>query len=264
VHPVIDPSADRPVYKQLADLLRDDIHAGVYEPGDVLPSQSTLERTHNVSTNTARDAIGVLKGEGLVEAVRGKGILVRRPRPTRRQSSTRYADQLKALRAGKHAYESAFTRDLGIEWAEFSVDPCSFRKVKASSTVADLLEVKVDTLVFERYMVLRARGQAERIQTCYYPLDLVESTAMTDPKQQPWPGGVIAELAELGVKVTAVDEDIRARMATPDESSLLGIPGGVPVFAVTRVGYSGNRPVEAVSDMVLPSDRIVLHYRIKL
>jgi GntR family transcriptional regulator len=260
---VIEPRGDRPVFKQLAEQLRDRIHAGALRPGDALPTQAQLTAEYGVSVTTIREAIDVLRGEGLVETVRGKGVFVRQPPPVRRVASTRYADQLDALRAGKHSYESAFTRDLGIDWADYTVD-CAFQEVPAGTTIADLLQVEPNTPVFERHMVMRASGQAEQIRTCYYPLDLVAGTPMADPNRQPWPGGVIAELAELGVTITAVDEDVRTRMPTPDESYVLRIPGGVPVLAVTRVGYSGHRPVEVAADIVMPGDRIVLHYRINL
>jgi GntR family transcriptional regulator len=261
--PVVEPRDDRPVFRQLAEQLRDQIHTGRLRPGDALPTQPQLTAEYGVSVTTIREAIDVLRGEGLVETVRGKGVFVRQPPPVRRVSSTRYADLLEALRDGHHTPESAFTRDLGIDWADYTVD-CTFREAPASATIANLLQVEPNTAVFERHMIMRANGQAEQLRTCYYPLELVAGTAMTDPDRQPWPGGVIAELAELGVAITAVDEDVRTRMPTPDESYILRIPGGVPVFATTRVGYFGDRPVEAAADIIMPGDRIVLHYRLDL
>jgi DNA-binding GntR family transcriptional regulator len=42
---MIDPSADRPVYKQLADILRQRIESGSYTEGEMLPSAAELART---------------------------------------------------------------------------------------------------------------------------------------------------------------------------------------------------------------------------
>lgn len=261
----IDPIDGRTLQQQLAAQLRNRIVTGNLQPGDRLPTQAELRALYAVSDNTIRAAIESLRDEGLVETVRGKGVFVRQPPPVRRVSSTRYAHQLAALQTNsdQHRYESAFTRDLGIEWDEYTVD-CAFDEVDANNLVADHLQIEPGTRVFERHMVMRAAGRAERIQTSYYPLDLVAGTAMTDPDRQPWPGGVIAELAELGVTITAVDEYVRTRMPTPDESYLLRIPGGVPVLVEIRVGHSEARPVEVVVDMVLPGDRYVLHYHIDL
>lgn len=260
----IEPTDGRTLQRQLAAQLRHRIVTGNLEPGDQLPSQAELRATYRVSDNTIRAAIEALRDEGLVETVRGKGVFVREKPPERRVSSDRYADQLAALQTnGEHRYESAFTRDLGIEWDQFTVD-CDFGEVPATGTVADYLQIDVGTPVFRRHMVMRASGRAERIQTSYYPLDLVAGTAMTDPDRQPVPGGVIAELAGLGVTITATDEHVRTRMPTPDESYLLRIAGGVPVLVLIRVGHSETRPVEVVTDMVLPGDRYVLHYHIDL
>lgn len=59
-------------YVQLADLLRAQIEAGVYGPGDRLPSLVDLSAAHGLSVVMVRQAISVLQSEGLVD-VRGAG-----------------------------------------------------------------------------------------------------------------------------------------------------------------------------------------------
>lgn len=260
--PVIDPMSGRPHFRQLADLLRDRILSGELAPGDVLPTQATLAAEHDLSVTTIREAIDVLRSEGLVESVRGKGVFVRTRPPVRKHSSARYADQLARLDAGEPPGESAFAIDHGVTLADITYD-CDFGETEAPAFVAELFGIEPGALVFARHMVMRVKGRAEQIRQSWHPLDLVGGTPMTDPTRQPWPGGVIAELAELGVKITAVDEDIRARMPLPDEAYVLRIYGGVPVFVVTRVGHADHRVVE-VAEMVLPADRIELHYRLDL
>jgi DNA-binding GntR family transcriptional regulator len=51
---MIDPTADRPVYKQLADLLRQRVGAGSYIEGEMLPSAAAVARTFVVGTDTVR------------------------------------------------------------------------------------------------------------------------------------------------------------------------------------------------------------------
>lgn len=75
----IDPAADRPIYRQLADILRADIQAGRLEPGQMLPSEAHLQEEHDVSLNSVRAALGILRDEGLVVTERGRGTRVRRP-----------------------------------------------------------------------------------------------------------------------------------------------------------------------------------------
>lgn len=76
----IDRRADRPLYLQLAAMLRAQIHSGRFPPGERLPSESTLIVDHDVSRGTVRDAIGVLRSEGLVVVEHGRGAYVRSQR----------------------------------------------------------------------------------------------------------------------------------------------------------------------------------------
>ncbi|MEV6151741.1 winged helix-turn-helix domain-containing protein [Nonomuraea sp. NPDC052129] len=62
----IDPSADRPVYKQLADLIRARIEQGELRPGQRLPAESDYVAEFGISRDSVRRAMAVLRGEGLI------------------------------------------------------------------------------------------------------------------------------------------------------------------------------------------------------
>jgi GntR family transcriptional regulator len=109
-----------------------------------------------------------------------------------------------------------------------------------------------------------AHGVPQQMSTSCYPLDLVAGTPVADPANEPWPGGNIAQLHSLGHTVTFIRERIRTRMPMRDEIDALRIPGGVPVFAITRQTYVDDRVVEAAIDIVIPGDRAELEYGIDL
>jgi DNA-binding GntR family transcriptional regulator len=73
---MVDPSIDRPVYLQIADELRAMIESGEIPPRHVLPSVNTLVQRYGVADQTVRKAVGVLRAEGLVHTVNGKGTYV--------------------------------------------------------------------------------------------------------------------------------------------------------------------------------------------
>jgi GntR family transcriptional regulator len=73
---VLNPNSAVPVYRQLADLLRAQIDSGDLGPGMPLPSEVTLVNEHGISRDTVRKAIGILREEGLVVTVQGKGSYV--------------------------------------------------------------------------------------------------------------------------------------------------------------------------------------------
>ncbi|HUZ26178.1 MAG TPA: winged helix-turn-helix domain-containing protein [Streptosporangiaceae bacterium] len=50
--------------------------SGRLAPGRLLPSESTLMGEHGVSRDTVRKAVGLLRDEGLVVTVQGKGSYV--------------------------------------------------------------------------------------------------------------------------------------------------------------------------------------------
>jgi DNA-binding FadR family transcriptional regulator len=75
----IDPRSDRPVYRQLADLLHDEISAGRLAPDTLLPSETQLVTRYKVGREAVRQAVAILRAEGLVRTERGIGTRVRRP-----------------------------------------------------------------------------------------------------------------------------------------------------------------------------------------
>jgi GntR family transcriptional regulator len=68
--------SDVPVYLQLADLLRKRIVSGKIGPRQPLPSNKALVQTYGVARGTAERAVAVLREEGLVRTVPGKGVFV--------------------------------------------------------------------------------------------------------------------------------------------------------------------------------------------
>ncbi len=75
---MINRYADRPVYRQLGDLLEAQlVDAGA--PGDRLPSEAELSRQFNVNRLTVRRALNELHQRGLIETVHGKGSFVALP-----------------------------------------------------------------------------------------------------------------------------------------------------------------------------------------
>lgn len=73
---VIDPDSATPVYVQLADILRRGIRDGTYPPNRALPSIRSLQQTYGVADGTIQKALKILREEGLVVSVRGRGTYV--------------------------------------------------------------------------------------------------------------------------------------------------------------------------------------------
>lgn len=72
----IDPKGHVPIYLQIAEGIRSAVAAGVYRPGEALPSLRALAIDVQVNPNTVQRAYDELEREGLVHSRRGKGIFV--------------------------------------------------------------------------------------------------------------------------------------------------------------------------------------------
>jgi GntR family transcriptional regulator len=73
----IDHEGSKPVYLQLAALLRRMIESGEIPPDRPLPSVKSMMQTYGVAQGTAERAVRILKDEGLVRTVIGKGVYVK-------------------------------------------------------------------------------------------------------------------------------------------------------------------------------------------
>lgn len=119
----IDPNSDRPLYKQLADGLREDIRSGRLRTGGFLPSERTLRDEHGVSAQTVRGAMALLRAEGLIETQRGARVRVR-ARPESTTVSVPPGSRITARPATE-----AERRELGAPWVFVVVDASGAERI---------------------------------------------------------------------------------------------------------------------------------------
>ncbi len=69
-------SAKIPQHKRLYEILRRHIIEGIYNEGDLLPSENELCRLHGVTRPTVRQALSNLANDGYISRHQGKGSIV--------------------------------------------------------------------------------------------------------------------------------------------------------------------------------------------
>jgi GntR family transcriptional regulator len=84
----IDPSSHVPIYLQIADAVRAAVAAGVYRPGEMLPSLRAMAIQIHVNPNTVQRAYDELEREGLIYSQRGRGLFVAERGKASAQSAT--------------------------------------------------------------------------------------------------------------------------------------------------------------------------------
>ena len=250
----IDPTSDRPVFKQIADSLRTAILSGELDAGARVPSEQELISRYGVARGTVRDAMDLLRAEGLVRTEHGRGSFVRDRPPVRRLAHDRFA------RRQRQRGQAAYLAELQAEGRRPEVQVLEVARVKAPDEVAVWLQLGIGADVLIRRRRYLADGEPMELATSYIPWELAEGTAMTDANTGP--GGVYAWLEERGHQLKRFSEEVASRMPTSDEVRALVLQPGVPVFRVVRVAYDvDDRPVEAC-DTVMAADRYVLSYEL--
>lgn len=211
----IDPTSDRPKFKQLGDILRAKIVSGEWEPGSELPSKQQLADQYGVSINTVEGALRELKIAGLIVMERGR---LSRVLPQAVNVMTRYE-------LGKKGYrpdvESAFAREHGVPWSVFSPElQRRYETIPAPERVAALLRCVPGEPVVERTWLHRIDGVPIRLAKSYLTVAEFGDTILCDPDVPPNPGGTIGQLKEIGVDVWRDDLLISWREATEEEQAI--------------------------------------------
>ncbi|MEU4389794.1 GntR family transcriptional regulator [Kribbella sp. NPDC023855] len=112
----------------------------------------------------------------------------------------------------------------------------------ASLDVADQLEIAVETPIVHRRIVRYAGDEPAALENAYYPHDIVT------------PVGPAADVETIidaaGYRPVGRADALIARLASPDEATILGLDTGSPVLDHARVLYASKdghvRPVEHV------------------
>ncbi|TXT37525.1 MAG: GntR family transcriptional regulator [Comamonadaceae bacterium] len=72
----INPSISVPIYRQIVDQVQRLVAGGGLRPGDELPSVRTVAALHAVNPMTVSKAYSLLEGQGLLQRLRGQGMVV--------------------------------------------------------------------------------------------------------------------------------------------------------------------------------------------
>ncbi|MFJ1581797.1 GntR family transcriptional regulator [Streptomyces sp. NPDC088197] len=250
-------TAERPEYLRIAAEIREQISGGTYGPGDKLPTLPELGDVYGVSETTIRNALAVLRSEGLIETRTRAGTTVRNRPPVHRLAADRY-------RTTPEKPSTAFTRDQGIGWSEYRLDK-RFEKVRAGANLASLFECEVGEPLLARHFVFYDNDAPTQMSTSYVRWSDVAGTPVSDPINEPWPGGTRAQLATLGIRVTRILESFTTGMPTEEEATTLQLGAAVPVLRFTRRHVADDgRIVEVAHPIVRRGDATVVEFAIDL
>jgi GntR family transcriptional regulator len=263
---VVDSQADRPVYRQIADLLRAAIATGELQPGDQVPSEHELCAEYGVARGTARQAIMLLRNEGVIEAVHGLGCFVREPEPIERLRSDRLSHGWEIGRdpddpPPDDELHGAIGGSMGAPPEEFMMDfeTRQLAKGRAPADVAALLGLPDGAAVLVRRWDTLYGRSVRAIVASYVPWAVATAVGLMDIETGP---AVYLAMADKGHRATRIVEEVAARMPTAAEAHKLAVKDGVPVLSVQRVNHTADGRAVEVSVTVMSADRYRLLYEL--
>ncbi|MEZ0066957.1 GntR family transcriptional regulator [Streptacidiphilus sp. MAP12-20] len=219
-------------YRDLAARVRADVLRGEYGEGGRLPSEEALAAAHGVSRGTVRQALAMLRAEGVVTSRRGtRRVVLEQPR-------------LQSF--GELLSFTRWARSLGEEPGG-SVVAAGWRE--ADAVEAGQLRVPPGESVFA---VLRCRtlGSAPvMVERTVYPGPIGELVAA-----MPADAVSVTELLEAhGLVLADADHTVDLVLADPDDARLLGCPPGSALLRERRrTTDPTGAPVEWSEDRYLP------------
>lgn len=216
----LNPADRSPLYRQLASQLEQAIRAGRHRADQALPSERMLVESLGVSRVTARKAIDVLVGQGLVLRRHGAGNFIA---PRLEQTLSRLTGFTEELRQRGYAPTSTW---LAREIRQAEAQECQPLALSPPAQIASLERLRL------------ADGVPMALEFSVLPVAVL-------PQPEALEGSLYAHLAAIGqVPVRAV-QHIRALNADARTAQRLEVPLATALLWVTRTAYlASGQPVE--------------------
>lgn len=218
-------------HQVVADDLRRLITTGEYAVGERLPPETRLAARYHVSTPTLRDALDVLRAEGLVAKFQGRGNFVCRPAERLTYPGGGGTDALDIIVS---AVERAATAELAAHLGGSPDDPIT------------------------EYVCLSHREDGPQALAHVHVPYAVTSGRALPVGASPWGDDILDGLAVAsmagGSGVSSFDQ-VTARFPTGAEAQSLRITARTPVLAIHRTVTADDGRTVACVHVVLPGDR---------
>lgn len=216
-----------PLYYQIQHQLLHDIRSGRLKPGKPLPSEEVISKRLRVSRMTARQALKSLCHLGVAYSQRGKGTFV---------------SEIKLEKNFRQVL--SFSEEMEARGSRPHSTLISSEVVSAGDEAAEALQLAPEDKVIRIRRVRVADDLPMGVETSCLPLSLCpDLNEKFDPR-----ASLYRTLAQdYGIHIVQADEVVEAGLANSQESRLLRIPKGSPVFLFTRTSYvEAGKAVEYV------------------
>ncbi|MFD1051341.1 GntR family transcriptional regulator [Kibdelosporangium lantanae] len=219
----------QPQYVAIANDLRTQIQSGQLQPGAKLPSEKELAAEWNVSGIVARQAVSVLKTEGLVVGRQGKGVFVNTVNRVTR------------------------------------VAPARYRRGKPTTTYVEEAAAARQALTKDaRTVQIQAPEDPVTWSHAYEPLTITRGTPIEWPEEGEYGHlGIVDRFDVIGHHAVEVEEELVFRSPEPHEVEKLQMDKNVWLIEVRQTFRTVERVIEAAT-MLFPANRYRFIYRMPI
>lgn len=232
----IDRSIPIPLYYQISQILRREIDAGKYKPGDSIPIEEDLQNRFGVSRATVRQAVADLVYSGVLERKRSKGTRVSQGR-------------LEATLADL----ASFTNEMMRTGVNLTTQIIDFKHILPPDPVAEILQLdsKRNVALMERVRYVDATPIA--IEHWYAVLDYfpgLNRKLFNDSGMEQSTYYIL--MNRYNLKINAAVDTVSPVRIEAREAKILNVEPGQPALLRTRISYSSDgRPVTYASGIYL-------------
>lgn len=208
-----------PMYRQIADAIREKISSGEYKIGEALPTEAQLREEFSVSRVTVRQALKLLIENGELESIQGSGTYVK-------ENKVNYDIYQQSSFAEKWAHLNAVTHS----------DVLAFEIQSASLIMAEQLEINEGDRIYYIKRVRFLDDAPITVEETWMPLALFPD--LTYQVMQASKYDYIEK--QKGMIIDRSEQEIIPVLPPKDVAELLGIDPTLPIIEKCTRGYLHN------------------------
>lgn len=222
----IDKSVPIPLYFQLKTLILEEIKAGNYKVGSIIPTEKEFSDAFLISRTTVRQAITELVQEGWLYRIKSKGTFIAQPKINQ--------DFIKKL--------ESFNDQIMRAGMTPSTEVLDLKTISADSAAATNLKLKENDPVIYLYRKRLADGEPIVTIETYLPFSICAFVLEHDlSKERLY--SILNQSTETAV--FRVKRIVEAVEADKNDEIYLNIKEGKPIQHFSSVGYNAyDRPIE--------------------
>jgi len=214
--PTIDRTSPIPLYFQLKQILLEQIDAGTWQPGDLIPGEQELQDTYGLSRTTVRQTLADLVHEGRLHRQRGRGTFVTQPKFAH--------DPNVRPGAAEYIHSEGLTPGWEVISSDWVTDPPEGVRAK--------LKVSEDTRIFRINRLRLANNEPIGYHFAYVPEFVVPQLNLDKLTE----GGSLRYLRNAPQMHNSVAQRaIEATAANGPEVQLLKASTGDPILTIERL-----------------------------